>query len=99
MTELAIDKLAAQLKTDIAEQAAIFALAIDHKKIDPSKIESQIDVCIMIAEEAIKFCQHHDDAREKLCERARENYWDSNDWYVTSDEYFEEHIAEKLYKD
>lgn len=75
---------------ELAEQAAIFALAVNHDKtINSSFNGGQAEICSLIAAEAVTFCKA----------ASAEGYWETHDWYDESDAWFDEHIAPVIYED
>lgn len=90
-------KLAMTVLADVAEQAALFALSVDHDKVDPEETNGHNGIAIALGEEAIKFCQQYQDKADEQYEGDTGLMWDAIDWYKTSDEWFDEHIAPKIY--
>ena len=54
-----------------------------------SGVSGMYELC---ADQALAFCRYHWDAMI-----GSEHYWDSNDWYGASDDWFEERIATVLH--
>ncbi|RLC11838.1 MAG: hypothetical protein DRI24_18215 [Deltaproteobacteria bacterium] len=92
MGELAMDDLA-----EVAEQAALFAMAIDHDKVNPDKTNGHQGVATIVAEHAVKFWQYYQDIALKHWNGDSGLMWDSYDWYKTSDIWFDEKIAREIY--
>lgn len=82
------------------EQAALFALNIDRERISEramDKVGGMSGIYSMLAEQSVCFVSHHIDlARDNYDDLSL--YWDAEDWYVLSDEWFGEHIAPALYE-
>ena len=72
---------------EIAVQAAHFMACVP-EKWDNDKTEGIAGLCEICADAAIAFCAHH-----WPLEAEEEDYWDSADWYVCTDDWYEQHIA------
>ena len=78
---------------ECAEQAALFAdlLPTDISQKIMDSVGGRSALYTICADEAVTFCRHH-----WPLESATEDYWDSLDWYIESDNWFEEHITPQL---
>lgn len=74
----------------VAEQAALFGTLVDFDLVNMDAVGGTSGIYMVCADEAITFCQHHD-------EDTIEDYWDGKDWYIESDNWFHSQVAPRLY--
>lgn len=84
---------------DIAEQAALFALAVDSDRVDPDETNGHQGLATILAEEAEAFYKHYKARADEHWGGDTGLMWDSIDWYHTSDKWFEEKIVPRIYTD
>jgi hypothetical protein len=78
---------------EIAIQAAYFSNCCSHvmSDIDMDDVNGISGIFEICAEQAIIFCDHY-----RLAEKNDEYFWDSNDWYILSDQWFSDQIQQLI---
>lgn len=84
--------------SEVAEQAVLFAMALDHDMVDPDKTNGHQGLATIIGEEALKFYDYYQVIAANHFGGDSGLMWDAIDWYETSDLWVAEKIAHLVYK-